>query len=174
MISIILDVETTGLLLPRTADIKKQPRIIELAFARIEDGKVVSEHEWLLDPECELPAIITKITGVKPEDLVGKPKFREILGEVEEAISGADQLITHNAPFDTGMLITELELCARTGFPWPETIICTVAEHMHLKGRRLKLTELYEMCFDRKLEQKHRALDDVRALVEICIKQGIV
>lgn len=173
-ISIVLDTETTGLLLPKTAALEKQPRIIELAFSRIEGGKVISEHEWMLDPEVLLDEKITKITGIKQEDLVGKPKFREVLAEVEDAIAGADVLIAHNAPFDSGMLSNELARCARTGFPWPASVMCTVQEFYHLKGRRLKLTDLYELKLGRKLEQTHRALDDVRALVEILQAEGMV
>lgn len=174
MISIVLDTETTDLLLPKSAGLDKQPRIIELAFARVEDGKIVSQHEWLLDPECEISETITKITGIKPEDLVGKPKFREVLGDIEEAIAGADTLICHNAPFDSGMLANELERCARTGFPWPKNVMCTVQEFHHLKGRRLKLTQLYEMKLGKALQQSHRAMDDVMALVEILQAEGLV
>jgi DNA polymerase III subunit epsilon len=169
-VEIVVDTETTGLLMPRTADINKQPRIIELAIMRLEDGKIVSEHEWLIDPECEITPEITKITGITNEMIRGMPKFRELLGEIEAAFGGADTFIAHNAPFDKGMIEVELERCARTGFPWPETTLCTVQENFHRKGRRLKLTELYEIVTGQKLAQTHRALDDVRALAEIVMK----
>jgi len=172
-IALVFDTETTGLLLPKVADLSKQPRIIELALVRIEHGKIVSEHEWLIDPECPLPAVITKITGLTDDDLKGKPKFRQLLGEIEEAFAGADLLIAHNAPFDVGVLTTELQRCERTGFPWPAETLCAVQEFMHLKGRRLKLTQLYELKLGKDLKQTHRALDDVFALAEICIKEGL-
>ena len=172
-IALIFDTETTGLLLPKAADLNKQPRIIELALARVEHGKIVSEHEWLIDPECVISAEITKITGITNEMVAGKQKFRELLGEIEEAFAGADTLIAHNAPFDVGMLTTELQRCERTGFPWPLATMCTVQEFMHLKGRRLKLTQLYELKLGKVLAQTHRALDDVIALAEICVKEGL-
>lgn len=176
-ISLLLDCETTGLPLPTVADITEQPRIIELAIMRIEDGKIISEREWLLDPERQISAKITKITGITNDDLVGMPKFREVLGEIEEAFSGADQLIAHNAPFDTFLLRTELKLCHANReifFPWPPVTLCTVQEYHHEKGRRLKMTELYKMKIGKALDQAHRALDDVRALAEVCIKEGLV
>lgn len=173
MISLVFDTETTGLPLPDCADLDKQPKIIELAVARIEDGKITAEHSWLFDPECKLDPVITKITGLTDADLAGKPKFRELLGEIEEAFGGAGQLLAHNAPFDVGLLAFELARACRTGFPWPETTICTVQEFFFLKGRRLKLTELYELKLGRPLSQTHRAADDVRALCEIVIKEGI-
>ena len=174
MISLVFDTETTGLPLPGIADLDKQPRIIELALARIEDGKLISEHSWLFNPERPLEAVITKITGLTDEDLADKPLFRELLGEIEEAFAGADQLIAHNAPFDTTLLAFELKRCERTGFPWPAITTCTVQEFLHIKGRSLKMTELYELKLGKPLAQTHRAADDVCALVEICLKEGLV
>ena len=173
MISLVFDTETTGLPLPDCADLDRQPCIIELAVARLEFGKIISEHSWLMNPERPLEPIITKITGLTDADLADKPKFRELLGEIEEAFGGAEQLIAHNAPFDVGLLAFELDRCARTGFPWPKTIICTVQEFFHEKGRRLTLAQLYELKLGRPLAQTHRALDDVRALCEIVLKEGL-
>ncbi len=173
MISLCFDVETTGLPLPDCADLDKQPCIIELAVARIEYGKIIAEHSWLMNPERPLEAVITKITGLTDADLVDKPKFRELLGEIEEAFGGADQLIAHNAPFDVGLLAFELSRASRTGFPWPKQTICTVQEYFFEKGRRLTLAQLYELKLGRPLSQTHRAADDVRALCEIVIKEGI-
>jgi DNA polymerase III epsilon subunit family exonuclease len=174
VISIVLDTETTGLLLPKTADLDKQPCIIELAMAKFENGKLIGEFSELIDPEREFDPIITKITGIKPEDLIGKPKFRQLLPKIEDFMAGADVLYTHNAPFDKGMLENELERCARTGFPWPERTVCTVQEFLHLKGFRLKLPQLYELKLNKVLQQSHRAMDDVMALAEILLVEGML
>jgi DNA polymerase III epsilon subunit family exonuclease len=174
MISLVLDVETTGLLLPKSADLNNQPCIIELAIAKFENGKLIGEFSELIDPEREISAEITKITCITNEDVKGKPKFRQLLPKIEDFMAGADTLYAHNAPFDTGMLNVELERCARTGFPWPPTTICTVQEFLHLKGRRLKLTQLYELKLNKVLAQTHRAMDDVMALAEILIAEGLV
>ena len=173
MISLVFDSETTGLPLPSSAPLDKQPRIIELSIARIEDGKIISEHSWLIDPECSLTAEITKITGLTDADLTGKPKFRELISEIEQAFAGADQLIAHNAPFDVGLLKFELARIGKADFTWPKQTVCTVQEYLHEKGRRLKLTELYKMKIGNELKQTHRAMDDVRALCEIVIKEGL-
>jgi DNA polymerase III epsilon subunit family exonuclease len=176
VIAAIIDTETTGLTLPSAADIAKQPRIIELAVARVDADthKVVSTHEWLIWPEQDVSAEITKITGITNDMLKGKPQFRQVLGEIEEAFGGADLLIAHNAPFDVSCLQYELDRCARTCFPWPKETICTVQEYYHIEGRRLKLTELYLKKVGRELHQSHRALDDVLALVEILIADGVL
>jgi DNA polymerase III epsilon subunit-like protein len=172
-ISLCFDTETTGLPLPAVVDLAKQPRIIEIGLVRIEDGLIVCEHAWQIQPECTLPAVITKITGLKDEDLAGKPLFADILSELINAFAGADVLIAHNAPFDKLMLEFELKRCGCDSFPWPATTVCTVQEYFHLKGRRLRMTELYEMKLDKPLAQKHRALDDALALAEIVLKENL-
>lgn len=169
---ITFDTETTGLLLPSSSPLKDQPRIIELGVAVIEDGVLVGEHNWLIDPECEITAEITKITGITNDDVKGKPKFRELLEEIEPVFAGSKYGIAHNAPFDVGMLTNELLLCARTGFPWPETVICSAQEYTHFLGYRPRLINLYEHIMGCKLEQTHRALDDALALHSILEKDG--
>lgn len=170
MKAIILDTETTGLLLPSTAPLEKQPRIVELGLVVVENGKLISEHNWLINPERPIPADATKVSGITDEMVADKPKFRELLAEIEEIFGGTEMLICHNAPFDTGMLKNELLMCSRTGFPWPAEIICTVQEFLPVFGKRPKLTKLYEHFMDVPLAQTHRANDDARAVFEILDK----
>lgn len=165
---VIFDTETTGLLKPSAMPLEKQPKIIELGIVVVEDGKKTGEYNWLIDPEEQITAEITKITGIKNEDLIGKPKFREILSEIEEVFAGSNYGIAHNAPFDVGMLTNELLRCARTGFPWPEEVLCAVQEYRHeFGGKYCKLVALYEKKMGRPLAQTHRALDDALALYEL-------
>jgi DNA polymerase III subunit alpha, Gram-positive type len=166
--SLIFDTETTGLLKPSVTDLKYQPKIIELGVIVVEDGKETQRYSQLLNPEEEITEEITRITGITNEMLEGKPFFRKILAELEELFAGADELICHNAPFDVGMLENELKRCARTGFPWPPRITCTVQEFRHeFGGKYVKLINLYEAKLGKKLEQTHRAVDDCEALLEI-------
>lgn len=170
--TVIFDTETTGFLLPSSVPLEKQPRIIELGIVVVEDGKKVDEHNWLINPECQITAEITKITGITNDDLKDKPIFRELLGEIEDAFGIADYGFAHNAPFDVGMLKNELARCGRTGFPFPKEMICTVQEYYHLFGKRPKLTALYEHIIGRPLAQTHRALDDAMAVFEILDKDN--
>ena len=173
MKDLILDTETTGLLKPNVVDLDKQPKIIELGIIVVEDGKITGRHNWLINPDEEITAEITKITGITNEMLIGKPLFREILADVEEVFAGADRMICHNAPFDQGMLEVELKRCGRTGFPMPAEVICTVQEYKHLFGGKWpKMTLLYEKIVGKPLEQTHRASDDCEALCEILTTDG--
>ncbi|HET8686852.1 MAG TPA: 3'-5' exonuclease [Methanosarcina sp.] len=174
MRALIFDTETTGLILPSSAPIEKQPHIIELGVVVVEDNKLISEHNWLINPECEITAEITKITGITNDMVADKPLFRELLGEIEEVFGGADVGIAHNMPFDEGMLKLELERCARTGFPWPKELICTVAEYIPVFGKKVKLTALYETIMGVPLAQTHRASDDAKALFEVLQKENFL
>lgn len=168
--TLVYDTETTGLLKPEVSDINQQPKIIEFAVAEIDEGyEIVAEHSWLIYPGEEITPEITKITGLTNDDLVGKPTFIEVLPEIEEAFMGVHRLMAHNLPFDMGMLTNELRRLGRQyAFPYPPNQVCTVqlANEM-IYGRRAKLTELYEKTMGKPLAQTHRALDDVRALVEV-------
>ncbi len=170
MIHLIVDTETTGLLKPKKVPLNEQPRIIELCIVRTDGKEVIASNSWLISPEQEITAEITKITGIKNEDLIGKPTFKELLPEIEEAFLGADTFIAHNAPFDRGMLLNDIARAEwPKEFPWPASIVCTVQEFQHEYGRRMKLTELYEKKVGKPLAQTHRALDDVLALHEALI-----
>ena len=173
MRSIVADCESTGLTLPSVSDLVKQPHITEFACAVIEDGKLLSEHSWLLNPGIPLSAEITKITGLTDAMLKDQPTFNEVLPMIKELFGKADQLFAHNAPFDCALLTYELQRAACTDFPWPSAIICTVQEFIFEFGFRPKLTELYERKIGKPLAQKHRALSDVQALVEIILKEGL-
>lgn len=167
---IIFDTETTGLLLPSAAPLEKQPRIIELGALMVTERAITGELSQLLNPEVEITAEITKITGITNEDLVGKPTFKEYLPQLIEFFRGADMLICHNAPFDTGMLKNDLKRAGCEDFPWPAEILCSAQEYTARLGKRPSLKVLYEKIIGTPLAQTHRALDDAMAVYEVLDK----
>jgi DNA polymerase III epsilon subunit-like protein len=173
MKTLIFDTETTGLTLPSVADPNKQPRIIEIGALLVEGEKVIQEVSQLINPEIDIPKKITKITGIKDEDVQDQPIFADFSFELSLVFEKADQLICHNAPFDVAVLKHNLvHLAKHPQFPWPKEIICTVAEYTHELGKYPKLTELYSHVIGKELKQTHRALDDCKALHEILIAGG--
>jgi len=170
MKAIIFDTETTGLLLPSKAPLEKQPHIIELGALAVSRDGVIAELSQLLDPKIEITAEITKITGLTNEDLKGKPTFAEFLPQLAEFFRGADFLICHNAPFDTGMLRNDLKRAGCDDFPWPTETLCTAQEYTSLLGKRPSLKILYQHIIGEPLAQTHRALDDAAAVYAIMLK----
>lgn len=168
---VVFDTETTGLPLHAKAPLSKQPKIIELGAVLLsrETGEIVSEYNQLINPGMEVSAEITKITGITNDQLVGQPTFHEVFPYLFKFFQEADTVFCHNTSFDKKMLAMEVARCGALvpEFPWPEREFCTVELYQRQYGRRPKMIELYERVLGKPLAQTHRALEDVKALVEI-------
>ena len=168
---IIFDTETTGLLKPEIANLDAQPHIIEVAMVRLDEVNYeeVERFETLLDPGVPIDEELhKKITGLTNADLAGKPTFFEVYRQLADFCLGEWSIVAHNYPFDRGMLEVELRrINAVCAFPWPPNGICTVERTMHIKSRRMRLSELYELKLGKPLAQTHRAMGDALALAEV-------
>ena len=172
---LVFDTETTGLTLHPDAPLAKQPQMIEFGAVLLsrETGEVVEEYNSLVNPGVSLPPEITRITGLRDEDLVGAPSFEGIMPEVFRLFEKSTCLMAHNLPFDIAILRGELARYNVINWPWPDYELCTVGVYRDIWGRNPRLLELYEHVLGRPLAQTHRALDDVLALVEIIQKENL-
>lgn len=92
---VMLDAETSGL------DPKAGHRIIEVGLCVVENRAVVGSWSHLLDPELpSLEPIITKITGLAIDDLIGKPKFHAVADKLQTLMIHAFAVAAYNSPFD--------------------------------------------------------------------------
>lgn len=103
-----IDLEMTGL--------DPDARIIQVAIVHLDKGKLPRvAFSSYVDPEIDLPERITKITGIRPEDLHGARTWEAVAPEVLDALHG--RLVgAYNAPADYTWLRNE---CARVGAPAP-------------------------------------------------------
>lgn len=150
----IIDVETTG----------GSPflnRIIEIGLIRIEHGEVVDIYRTLLNPEVQLPEFITKLTGIKDEDLIDQPTFFEIKDKLMNYFENA-VFVAHNAMFDYSFISEEFK---RVGYGFSAERICTVrlSRFLYPKEKHHNLTALIER-FAIECKNRHRALDDAMVL----------
>jgi DNA polymerase-3 subunit epsilon len=100
--SVLFDTETTGVN-PLAGD-----RIIEIAALElIRDLPSGRFFHCVIDPERDVPEEATRIHGFSRSDLIGKPKFIDVVDEFL-AFLGDDKLVAHNAPFDFGFVNAEL------------------------------------------------------------------
>lgn len=167
---IVFDTETTGLLKHEAAPLHEQPRIIDIACIKISDvdGSELARFETLLNPQRDIELIITKITGYTNEQLRKAPTFADVLPNLAHFFLGQASMLAHNMPFDKGMMFYELlHVDSATKFPWPMQQFCTVQMYMDDFGRRPKMTELYERKTGNILDQRHTAMADAEALLEI-------
>ena len=171
---LVYDFETTGLTLHPDAPLDKQPRALEFGGALLDaKGRVVEEHSFLINPEQDFDHAITRITGLTYADVAGAATFQMVLPRLRTLFSKATVMVAHNLPFDKAILMHELGRLGATDFPWPAAGICTVGLYHEVFGARPKLTALYARVMGKPLEQTHRAMDDVHALVEIIQKDKL-
>jgi DNA polymerase-3 subunit epsilon len=100
--SVLFDTETTGVD-PLTGD-----RIIEIAALElIRDLPSGKFFHCVIDPERDVPEEASRVHGFTRGDLIGKPKFIDIVDNFL-AFIGDDKLVAHNAAFDFGFVNAEL------------------------------------------------------------------
>ncbi len=153
----VLDIETTGLSF-------RTEKITELGAIKIKNGEIIDEFECFVNPEKPIPPKIVDITHitdemVKDADTIAEalPKFLEFMGD--------DVLVAHNASFDIGFLKYNAE---QLGLKLENSYIDTLplAKQLFPNFKKYKLGLIADKL-DIKVENAHRALDDVITLVKV-------
>ncbi len=153
---VALDLETTGL------DSSKD-RIIEVALVRFDEKtfKIIEEYSTLINPEIEIPDLITNITNITQEDVIDMPKWDAILDSVTDFIWD-DPILGHNTKFDSGFLRNNgIELKNNI-----EIDSFEFANFLLIDEKSLSLESLSTSLW-LKLEWAHRALADTKATIEL-------
>ena len=154
---IVLDIETTGLSF-------RTEKITEIGAVKVKDGEVVDTFECFVNPETPIPQRIVEITHITDEmvknaDTIDKvmPKFLEFIGDLK--------LVAHNADFDVGFLKYNAEnLGLRMDNEYIDSL--KLSRQLYPEFKRHKLGILADK-FGIKVENAHRALDDVNTLVKV-------
>ena len=161
----IIDVETTG-----TG--ASYGKITEIAIV-LHNGEAVTEtYTTLINPECNIPWNITRLTGITNDMVANAPKFYEVAKKIVELTAGKI-FVAHNAMFDYSFIKEEFK---RLGYDFKRKTICTVK-----LGRKLlpghRSYSLGNICADLGIQitDRHRAIGDALAtakLFEILISQN--
>ncbi|NEW82794.1 MAG: GIY-YIG nuclease family protein [Mariniphaga sp.] len=161
----IIDVETTG-----TG--ASYGKITEIAIV-IHNGQTVTEtYNTLINPECNIPWNITRLTGITNDMVASAPKFYEIAKKIVELTAGKI-FVAHNAQFDYSFVKEEFK---RLGYDFKRKTICTVK-----LGRKLlpghRSYSLGNICADLGIQitDRHRAIGDALAtskLFDILLAQN--
>ncbi len=97
---VAIDVETTGLK-------ASSQRIIEVALVRFEHGIETGRFNQLVNPSRRIPEYISRLTGIRDDDVADAAPFADLADQVIEFLGG-DILVGHNVGFDIGFLNAEL------------------------------------------------------------------
>lgn len=119
---VVLDFETTGLS-PQRGD-----RAIEIGAVRIVEGQITERFQQLMNPGRRISSFIESYTGISNRMLADAPACEEVMAAFADFI-GTDNLVAHNAAFDSRFLEAELE---RINLPIPGAFGCSM-----LLSRRL-------------------------------------
>lgn len=164
------DTETTALVANTLIDRKHQPHILEFYGVRIdEDGNTIGELEFFCDPGIPVSAEITKITGIRQEQVTGQPAFAAFADAIRAVVGESTAIVAHNLTFDRTVVDVEFARLEKT-IVWPSLQICTVEQSEWYKGYRLSLSALHEYLFGAPFEGAHRARVDVEAMVRCFVE----
>lgn len=111
----ILDIESTG-------GKYNEEGIMEIAIHRFDGHKVVDKFMSLINPERDIQAFVSNLTGINNKMLRTAPKFHEVAKRIIEITQDA-VLVAHNAQFDYRILRTEFR---RLGYDFQRKTLCTV------------------------------------------------
>lgn len=155
---VVLDTETTGLR-------PGEDRIIEFSGCLMEAGKTLDTFTTLINPKCELPPHITRITGITEAELKSARSFRAVARRIS-AFIGENPVVGHNAKFDVDFLTAEF---ARAGTTWTCNYIDTVdmARDAFPGMKNYKLNTLIKEFGLLDHAQEHRAESDVEATAKL-------
>lgn len=157
----VLDFETNGL--------PPGDRAIEVGIACFRGGSEITIFETLIDPGTPVSPFVIRLTGIRPEDLHGKPSFEEIWPGLASLLERR-VLVAHNLPFDRRILRYEVSRLGHSRSVGADAV-CTLrlARRLLPKGEPKSLDALAER-FGLEFEARHRALDDARVAGRILYK----
>ncbi len=95
-IRVALDLETTGLH-------PEQDTILEIAALKFQGTEVIDTFETFVSPGRSIPYRVQRLTGIKPEHLLGAPSFSSIARTLQDFLADLP-IVGHSIPFDVGFL----------------------------------------------------------------------
>lgn len=153
----ILDIETTG-------GKYNEEGITEIAIYRFDGHRVVDQFISLINPEREIQAFVTKLTGINNKMLRNAPKFYEVAKRIVEITENCI-VVAHNADFDFRVLRTEFQ---RLGYDFVRDTLCTVELSQKLiPGRESYSLGKLVRSLGIPVTERHRASGDAKATVSL-------
>ncbi len=148
---IVLDTETTGL------DPKSGHRIIEIGCVELSERRLTGNNLHLyVQPDRDIDPGAIAVHGITNEFLQDKPRFVEIIDQLQNYLKGAE-LIIHNADFDVGFLEHEFTLCNQ---PMVLSDVCKVTDTLAMARKQFpgQRNSLDALCKRLSVNNAHRTL----------------
>jgi len=156
------DLETTGTNI-------SHDRIIEIAVIKMMPNGDIIRKSNVLNPTIPIPPELAAIHGIKNEDVIGKPTFKEVAKDYARFFEGADLAGFNILKFDVPMLVEEF---LRNGveFDYGRKKIIDSQKIFHLMEKRT-LSAAYQFYVNKEIENSHTAEADTEASMEVLLAQ---
>ncbi|MBI2769096.1 MAG: 3'-5' exonuclease [Burkholderiales bacterium] len=153
----VIDFETTGLS-PTMGD-----RATEIAIVMLEDGKIVSRYQSLMNAGVRISGFIESYTGITNAMIQAAPPAEEVMAEASRFVGDAP-MVAHNASFDRRFWSAELERFGYDAAPpnMRAPFACTMllSRRLYPEARSFRLGSLaafHDLSFS---SRAHRAMAD--------------
>ena len=179
MNKIFIDTETTGL--PTMICYNRyhpyyqleyydKSRMVELGYIVYDANNVkIKEYNKLIKPN-NFEINNSNIHGITNEQAINEGiDINEALLELEEDLKHADTLIAHNINFDINIILSEASRAKHSKLVeslHTKVKKCTFKISQDIYKKKFKLVNLYIHLFNKEIVQEHRALSDVKILVD--------
>jgi DNA polymerase III epsilon subunit family exonuclease len=153
---VVFDIETTGLN-------AKLDRIIEIGAIKVEDGIVLEEFDYFINPGVSIPPEVSEINHIFDDMVADADLPGVVLSKFMSFIQDADYIIGHNAKrFDYPFIENE---CLRHFVKFQPTVVKDTVWVARSKIKGLRSYSLAALCrvFNVENINAHRALSDVYA-----------
>ncbi|WP_088044123.1 ATP-dependent DNA helicase DinG [Bacillus sp. EAC] len=156
---VVVDLETTG------NNNRGQDRIIQIAAFVLEDGEVIEQFSSFVNPNIEIPAFITELTGISKDMVKFAPQFEQIAEEFYPIFKNA-YFVAHNVHFDLTFLQKEFE---RIGLPRITPLAIDTVELTRVLFPTLTSYKLSDLArvFNIQHENPHQADSDAEVTAEL-------
>jgi len=164
---VFLDLEATG-------KDPQEARVIQVAMQRFvpaADGAALDDEvDLLVNPNAEIPASVTRLTGISRADVQGQPTFAEQADRFAPLVRDAD-LAGYNAiAYDAVLLKAEFQRVGRS-LPGPPDRVVLDPYRLEQVLRPRTLKALYERYTGDVLQDAHDAMSDVHAAGRVLQRQ---
>jgi len=159
---VVFDFETSGLS-PDQGD-----RAIEIGAVRLVEGVISERFQSLMNPGRRVNAFIQQFTGISNAMLQDAPPCAEVMAAFADFV-GTDNLVAHNASFDSRFLGAEL---GRIGRHTPGVIACSLlaARRIYPEAPNHKLGTLVRYHALPHDNSFHRALADAEMTAHLWLR----
>ncbi len=153
-----IDLETTGINVVTD-------RIVEIAILRANPNGSSDTKEWRVNPTIPIPPEVTRVHGIKDEDVKDCPTFIDLAKDIYTFISNADIAGYNSNKFDVPLLIEEF---TRAGIILDlSTRKLIDVQNIFHKMEKRTLGAAYKFYCDKDLTNAHSAGADTNATFEV-------